>query len=87
MPTRKQAAYMRPSMIAQQAGDREAVLAELRLLAQGQHSSQQTVLERYRRCAEWKQATLVLARALSSRPGRRRIAYLTAPPGWLPPLV
>ena len=47
------------------AGDREEVLTELRLLAEGRHSSQQTVLERYRRCAEWKQASLILARALS----------------------
>ena len=87
MPIRKQDAHMRPSVIPPQAGDREAVLAELRLLAEGRHSSQQTVLERYGRCPEWKHASLVLARALSSRPGRRRTAYLTAPPGWLPPLV
>lgn len=65
MPTRKQDAHMRPSVIPPQAGDREAALAELRLLAKGRHSSQQTVLERYRRCAEWKQAGLVLARALA----------------------
>ena len=78
---------MGPRMIPRKAGDRETALAELRLLAEGQHSSQRTVLERYRRCAEWKQASLVLARALSSRPGRRRTAYLTTPPGWLPPIV
>ena len=87
MPTRKQAAQVGRRTVSHQTSDREAVLAELRLLAEGRHSSQQTVLERYRRCPEWKHASLVLARALSSRPGRRRIAYLTAPPGWLPPLV
>jgi hypothetical protein len=87
MPARKQDAEMRRRMIPEQASDRKAVLAELRLLADGRHSSQQTVFERYRRCAEWKQASLILARALSGRPGQRRTAYLTAPPGWLPPLV
>lgn len=39
------------------AGDCQAVLTELRLLAEGRHSSQQTILERYRRCAEWKHAS------------------------------
>ncbi len=87
MPRQKQVAQVGRRTVRHATGDLEAILAELRLLVEGRHSSQQTALERYRRCPEWKHASLVLARALSARAGRRRIAYLSAPPGWLPPLV
>ena len=68
-------------------GYREEALAELELLARGRHSSQQTVLERYRRCTDWKQASLILCRAMGNGPARRQGPHLTAPPGWLPPLM
>ena len=66
---------------------REEALAELELLARGQHASQKTLLERYRRCPDWKQASLVLCRALGDRSARRQSSHLMAPPGWLPPVV
>ena len=78
---------MRSKAKLKEATLREEVLLELRLLADGRHFSQQTILERYRRCAEWRHASLVLTQALAIRRGRRRTAYLTPPPGWLPPIV
>ena len=66
---------------------REEAMAELELLAEGRHSSQQTLLERYRRCSDWQQASLILSRALNRGPARRQGAHLTPPPGWLPPTV
>jgi hypothetical protein len=50
---------------------REEVVAELELLASGKHTSQQTVLERYRRCTDWKQANVILCRALGNTSTRR----------------
>src|SRR4030088_2128925 len=66
---------------------REGVLAELELLAQGRHASQQTVLERYRQCPDWKSASVILARALDSGQRKGPGSCLTPPPGWLPPMV
>ncbi len=66
---------------------REEVLTELELFAQGQHASQQTVIERYRRCSEWKQASVIISRALDNGQWRGQGSYLTPPPGWLPPTV
>lgn len=65
----------------------QGVLDELELLAQGRHASQQTVLERYRQCSDWKQASAILARALDSGQRRGVGSFLTPPPGWLPPMV
>lgn len=66
---------------------RGEALAELELLAEGRHSSQQTLFERYRRCSDWQQASLILSRALNRGPARRQGAHLTPPSGWLPPTV
>jgi hypothetical protein len=66
---------------------REDALVDLELLARGLHASQKTLLERYRQCPEWQQASLILCRALSNRSARRQSTYLMAPPGWLPPMV
>jgi hypothetical protein len=71
----------------QKTSGHEEVMTELELLASGKHTSQQTVLERYRKCTDWKQASVILCRALGNSPTRRQSACLTAPPGWLPPLV
>ena len=71
---------------AQKDLDKE-VLGELALLVQGRHASQQTLLERYRRCSDWKQACVIICRALGDGRARRQSAYLTPPPGWLPPTV
>src|SRR5712692_7160545 len=66
---------------------RGEVLAELELLAQGRHTSQQTVLERYRRCSDWKQASVILSRALDAGQRRGQGNCLTPPAGWLPPTL
>src|SRR6266478_8683902 len=66
---------------------REEVLAELELLAQGRHASQQTVLERYRQCSDWKQASVILSQALDTGQRRGQGNCLTPPAGWLPPTV
>ena len=60
---------------------REGVLAEMELLAQGRHASQQTVLEGYRQCPEWKNASVILARALDIGHRRGLGSCLTPPPG------
>ena len=78
---------MKPKNRCENKSRREKVLTELELLAQGQHASQQTVLERYHRCSEWKQASVILSRALDSGQRRGQGSYLTPPPGWLPPTV
>jgi hypothetical protein len=65
----------------------EEALAELELLAQGRHDSQQTVLERYKQCPDWKNASVILARALDRGQRRGPGSCLTPPPGWLPPMV
>jgi hypothetical protein len=71
----------RPTVVAmgakrglQETSGREGVMAELELLASGKHTSQQTVLERYRRCADWKQASVILCRALGHSSTRRQSA-------------
>src|SRR5260370_40007102 len=66
---------------------REEVLAELELLAQGRHASQQTVLERYQRCSDWKQASLILSRARDAGLRRGQGSCLTPPAAWLPPTL
>ena len=78
---------MKPKIRSENKGRREEVLAELELLAHGRHASQQTPLERYRRCSDWKQASVILSRALDSGQRRGQGCYLTPPPGWLPPIV
>ena len=66
---------------------RGEAMAELELLAEGRHSSQQTLLERYRRCSDWQQASLILSHAVNRGPARRQSPHLTPPPAWLPPTV
>ena len=78
---------MRTKVGLKRASCREEVLAELELLAAGRHFSQQTLVERYRRCTDWKQASLILCHAIGKKPAQRQSAYLTAPPGWLPPMI
>ncbi len=65
----------------------EEVLGELALLVQGRHASQQALLERNRRCSDWKQASVIICRALGDGRARRQSACLTPPPGWLPPTL
>jgi hypothetical protein len=78
---------MKPKSRRENKCRREEVLAELELLAQGRHASQQTVLERYRHCPDWKNASVILARALDSGQRKGPGSCLTPPPGWLPPMV
>lgn len=78
---------MKAKIRSKDAVCREQALAELELVAQGRHCSQQSVLERYQQCSDWRQASSVLVRALPS--GHRGVkgVYLTPPPGWLPPTL
>ena len=78
---------MKPKSRRENKCRREEALAELELLAQGRHASQQTVLERYRQCPDWKNASVILSRALDSGHRRGPGSCLTPPPGWLPPMV
>ena len=78
---------MKPKSRRENKCRREVVLAELELLAQGRHASQQTVLERYKHCPDWKNASVILARALDSGQRKGPGSCLTPPPGWLPPMV
>lgn len=78
---------MKPKIRSKNKCRREEILAELELLALGRHASQQTVLERYRQCSDWKQASVILSRALDGGQRRGQGCYLTPPPGWLPPVV
>src|SRR5229473_1500772 len=78
---------MKPKIRSKNKGHREEVLGELELLALGRHASQQTVLERYRQCSDWKQASVILSRALDAGQRRGQGSCLTPPAGWLPPTL
>ena len=67
---------------------REAVLAELRLMAEGRHPECKNIMGRFARCANLQRASRVLSEAIqteSSRyPAERDV--IPAPPGWLLPI-
>ena len=67
---------------------REAVLAELALMAEGRHPEWQNIMGRFVRCPQFQQACKILADAIqveAHRYGAKREAVPT-PPGWLLPV-
>src|SRR2546427_9785655 len=67
---------------------REAVLAELALMAEGHHPECQKITGRFVRCPQFQQACNILADAIQMEsyryPARRD--QIPAPPGWLLPV-
>jgi uncharacterized protein YegL len=67
---------------------REAVLAELALLAEGRHPEFQNITGRFLRCPQFQRASKILAAAIQVESyrqlGKRDI--IPAPPGWLLPI-
>ena len=67
---------------------REAVLAELALMAEGRHPECQNITGRFVRCPQFQQASKILADAIqvqAHRYGAKR-EEVPAPPGWLLPV-
>jgi hypothetical protein len=67
---------------------REAVLAELALMAEGRHPECQNITGRFVRCPQFQQACKILGDAIQGethRYGAKR-EEIPAPPGWLLPV-
>jgi len=66
---------------------REPVLEELGAIAEGRcKSTQDQMVGRFLKWEEWQRASQVVQRGLSAEERNRQPAFLSPPPGWLPPL-
>ena len=67
---------------------REAVLAELALMAEGRHPECQNITGRFVRCPQFQQACKILADAIQVESYRHSAGRekIPAPPGWLLPV-
>ena len=67
---------------------REAVLAELALMAEGRHPECQNITGRFERCPQFQQACKILADAIQGETHRygAKCEEIPAPPGWLLPV-
>ena len=66
---------------------REAVLKELEAVAEGRRERiQDQMVGRFLKWEDWQRASQVVQRGLSAEERNRRPAFLSPPPGWLPPL-
>ncbi len=67
---------------------REAVLAELALMAEGRHPECQNITGRFVRCPQFQQACKILADAIHVETYRygAKGEEVPAPPGWLLPV-
>ena len=64
---------------------REAVLAELALMAEGRHPDCNSITGRFIRDPELQQASKILCGAIQADSHRHRHADITPPPAWLLP--
>jgi hypothetical protein len=66
----------------------ETVLEELGAIAEGRsESAQDQMVGRFLKCEDWQRASQVVQRGLSAEERNRQPAFLSPPPGWLPPLT
>lgn len=67
---------------------REAVLAELAIMAEGRHPECQNITGRFVRCPDLQRASKILADAIQVESYRQlaRREQIPAPPGWLLPI-
>ena len=66
---------------------REPVLKGLEAIAEGRcESSQDQMVGRFLKCEDWQRASQAVQRGLSAEERNRQPAFLSPPPGWLPPL-
>ena len=67
---------------------REAVIAELALMAEGRHPAYQNITGRFLKCAQYQRASKLLADAIQAESYRQlaRGEAIPAPPGWLLPI-
>ena len=63
---------------------KQAVLGELKLLAEDRHPRNQTLMARFARCTNHQIATRLLTEALGARGRWQKGSPLSPPPGWLP---
>jgi hypothetical protein len=63
--------------------NKEAVLAEL---VEGRHPGCQTIVARFLRSQEWKEASVILREAIQADSSHRTGSVICAPPGWLLPI-
>jgi len=65
----------------------EAVLEELEAIAEGRReSTQDQMVWRFLKWEDWQRASQLVQRGLSAEERNRQPAFLSPPPGWLPPL-
>jgi hypothetical protein len=67
---------------------REAILAELALMAEGRHPECQNITGRFARCPQLQQACKILADAIQVETHHygAKCEEVPAPPGWLLPV-
>jgi len=66
---------------------REAVLEDLGTVAEGRcESTQDQMVGRFLKWEDWQRASEAIHRGLSAEERNRQPAFLSPPPGWLPPL-
>jgi len=66
---------------------RQFVLKELGAIAEGRcESAQDQMVWRFLKWEDWQRASQAVQRGLSAEERNRQPAFLSPPPGWLPPL-
>jgi hypothetical protein len=66
---------------------REVVLEELGAIAEGRRESiQDQMVGRFLKWEDWQRASQAVQRGISAEERNRQPAFLSPPPGWLPPL-
>ncbi len=62
------------------------VIRELKQLAEGRPTEQQSLLERYLECPDWQLASKIILDAVQASLRGRGRTRLAPPPGWIQPL-
>ncbi len=62
------------------------VIRELKQLAEGRTTEQQSLLERYMECPDWQLASKIIRDAVQASLRGRGRTRLSPPPGWIQPL-
>jgi hypothetical protein len=62
------------------------VIRELKQLAEGRPTEQQSLLERYVECPDWQLASRIIRDAVQASLRGRGRTRLSQPPGWIQPL-
>jgi hypothetical protein len=66
---------------------REVVLEGIEAIAEGRcESTQGQMVGRFLKWEDWQRASQAVQRGLSAEERNRQPAFLSPPPGWLPPL-